>query len=328
MAKRKLSTQQKRRLSEKRNVKTDQEEDLATENQNGLVITNFGKRVLIEAEDGVKYKCSIRQHLGKLAAGDRVIWQKDQEPFTGVISQLQERKTLLSRPGFRGEIRMIAANISLIGIVVPILPGIHPDMIDRYLVASEQIGIPSFIILNKVDLVEEKEHWEAIEEILKPYNDLKIPIILTSSYKDHGLDDLQNKLINQTSVFVGASGAGKSSLINALIPDLEIRVGELSEATGLGSHTTSNSILYHLPGGGDLIDSPGVRQFTPKPCSLSELEQYYHDFEPFLDRCKFNNCTHTHEPGCEIIGAIENDLIAAQRLQSFHRLLEEFEDQK
>jgi ribosome biogenesis GTPase len=325
MAKRKLSTQQKRRISEKRNVKTDQEEDLTTESQTGLVITNFGKRVLIEAEDGVKFKCSIRQHLGKLAAGDRVIWQKDQEPFTGVIGQLQERKTLLSRPGFRGEIRMIAANISLIGIVVPILPGIHPDMIDRYLVASEQIGIPSFIILNKDDLVEEEDHWEAIEEILKPYNDLKIPIILTSSYKDHGLDDLQNKLINQTSVFVGASGAGKSSLINALIPDLEIRVGELSEATGLGSHTTSNSILYHLPNGGDLIDSPGVRQFTPKPCSLSELEQFYHDFEPFLDQCKFSNCTHTHEPGCAMIKAVENDQISAQRLQSFHRLLEEFE---
>ena len=329
MAKRKLNTQQKRRISEKRNAKSDQENlnsdnDLSTENQSGLVITNFGKKVLIETPDGSKYKCSIRQHLGKLAAGDQVLWQTDQEPFTGVINQLQERKTLLSRPGFRGEIRMIAANISLIGIVVPILPGIHPDMIDRYLVASEQIGIPSFIILNKIDLVEEEEHWEAIEEILQPYNDLKIPIILTSSYKDHGLDDLQNMLINQTSVFVGASGAGKSSLINALIPDLEIRVGELSEATGLGSHTTSNSILYHLPTGGDLIDSPGVRQFTPKPCSLSELEQHYHDFEPFLDRCKFNNCSHTHEPGCEITKAVENDQISAQRLNSFHRLLEEF----
>ena len=328
MAKRKLSTQQSRRLSEKRNAKASQENNLATEKQIGLVITNFGKKVLIETPEGSQYNCSIRQHLGKLVAGDQVIWQEDLESFTGIISQLQERKTLLSRPGFRREVRMIAANISLIGIVVPVLPGIHPDMIDRYLVASEQIGIPSFIILNKIDLIEEEDHWQAINEILKPYNDLNIPIILTSSYKEHGLDELQKKLIDQTSVFVGASGAGKSSLINSLIPDLEIRIGELSEATGLGSHTTSNSILYHLPTGGDLIDSPGVREFTPEACSLSELEQYYHDFEPFLGQCKFKNCSHTHEPECEIIKAVESEQISGQRLQSFHRLLEEFEDQK
>lgn len=324
MAKRRLSDQQKRRLSEKRNVKLDQENSGAEEKP-GLVITNFGKKVLIESEDGTQYKCSIRQHLGKLVAGDRVFWHQDQEPFTGVISQVLERKTLLCRPGFRGEIRMIAANITQIGIVVPILPGIHPDMIDRFLVASEQIDIPSFIILNKIDLVEEDDHWTAIESILEPYFELKIPIIKTSSYKDHGLDELQKMLIDQTSVFVGASGAGKSSLINSLIPDLEIRVGELSEATGLGSHTTSNSILYHLPTGGDLIDSPGIREFTPKPCSLSELEQYYHDFEPFLGQCKFSNCSHTHEPGCAITNAVENGQISAQRLDSFHRLVEEFQ---
>ncbi len=329
MAKRKLSTQQARRLSKKRSSIVDEkdlasEAELSTEKKIGQVITNFGKKVLIEAENGDKYKCSIRQHLGKLAAGDRVVWQQGMEPFTGVISQLQERKTLLSRPGFRGEIRMIAANISLIGIVVPILPGIHPDMIDRYLVAAEQIGVPSVIILNKIDLIEEDEHWNAINEILQPYIDLNIKIIPTSSYKDHGLDDLQSQLKDETSVLVGASGAGKSSLINALIPDLGIRIGELSEATGLGNHTTSNSILYRLPRGGELIDSPGVRQFSPSPCSLSELEQFYHDFEPFLGLCKFNNCSHTHEPNCEITKAIDNEQVSAQRLQSFHRLLEEF----
>jgi len=325
MAKRRLSDQQKRRLSEKRNVKLDQE-NLGSEEKIGLVITNFGKKVLIETQDNTQYRCSIRQHLGKLVAGDRLIWQEDQEPFTGVINQVLERKTLLSRPGFRGKRRMVAANITLIGIVVPILPGIHLDMIDRFLVASEQIGIPSFIILNKIDLIEEEENWETIKMILKPYIELNIPVIKASSYKEHGLDELQKRLVNQTSVFVGTSGAGKSSLINSLMPDLEIRVGEISEATGLGSHTTSNSILYHLPTGGDLIDSPGVREFTPKPCNLTELEQHYHEFEPFLGHCKFNNCTHTHEPGCAIQKAVENKQISAQRLNSFHRLLEDFKE--
>ncbi len=324
MAKRKLNMQQTRRLSEKRTVKQEQK-IIDSVNKTGRVITNFGKKVLIETEDGSKIKCSIRQNLGKLVAGDSVVWEDGLELSTGIISQLQERKNLLSRPGFRGEIRMIAANISLIGIVVPIVPGIHPDMIDRYLVAASQLGIPSFILLNKIDLIEEQEHWQAINEILQPYLDLNIPIIQTSNLKKNGFDQLRTQLSDHTSVFVGTSGAGKSSLINSLIPDLDIRIGELSEATGLGSHTTSNSILYHLPSGGDLIDSPGIRQFTPEPCSLSELEQHYADFEAFLGKCKFNNCTHTHEPSCEIIQAIDDGQISAQRLHSFHRLLEEFE---
>ncbi|MFK8066882.1 MAG: ribosome small subunit-dependent GTPase A [Gammaproteobacteria bacterium] len=329
MAKRKLNTQQTRRLSEKRTVKQEQEIDSSAK-QTGKVITNFGKKVLVEVEHGKKIKCSIRQNLGKLVAGDEVVWEQGLEASTGIISQLKERTNLLSRPGFRGEMRMIAANISLIGIVVPVVPGIHPDMIDRYLVASSQLGIPSFIILNKIDLIVEQAHWEAIEEILQPYIDLEIPIVQTSNLKNEQQrlqprDALHAQLSDHVSVFVGASGAGKSSLINSLMPDLDIRIGELSEATGLGSHTTSNSILYHLPSGGDLIDSPGIRQFTPEPCSLSELEQHFDDFEAFLGKCKFNNCTHTHEPDCEIIQAIDDGHISAQRLQSFHRLLQEFE---
>ncbi len=331
MAKRKLTNQQSRRVKKRRVLQQKTEMPgvaVSGEQLDGLVITNFGKKVLVEGSDGERYTCFVRQHLGKLVAGDHVIWQKDLEPGTGIINQVLERQTLLSRPGFRGEIRMIAANITQIGVVSPIIPGIHPDMIDRYLIASEQIGIDAFIILNKVDLVEEEEHWDAIGAVMLPYHKMGIPIVLTSCVKEHGLDDLQRQLGGETSVLVGPSGAGKSSLIKTLIPDLEIRIGELSAATGLGSHTTSNSILYHLPAGGDLIDSPGVRLFSPQPCSLSELERYYPDFEPFLGQCRFNNCSHTHEPGCAIVEAIEKGKIADQRLHSFHRLLREFDQSK
>lgn len=335
MAKRRLTQQQKRRVSSQRQKKhaspeLQSESGLLGEEQNGLVITSFGKRVLVEGEDGEHYNCKIRQHLGKLVAGDKIIWRTDIESGSGVVTSVLPRTHELSRPGFRGQTRMVAANIDFIGIVAPVVPGIHPDMIDRYLVGAEQLGIPAIIILNKTDLLESDEHWEAVAELLTPYDEMEIPLIPASTVSQQGLDELQAFMQGKNSVFVGPSGAGKSSLINALIPDLGIRVGELSEATGLGKHTTTNSILYHLPNladgsyGGNLIDSPGVRQFNPAPCELSELESYYPDFAPFLGQCKFSNCSHGHEPDCAIKQAVENGDIAFTRYQSFRRLLEEF----
>lgn len=338
MAKRRLTKQQKQRIQEKRQAKQHPELDESTldaTQQKGLIITSFGKRVMLENEKREQFSCAIRQGLGKLVAGDQVLWQEAPNSQEGVVTQLLPRHHELSRPGFRGQTRMIAANIDFIGIVTPVVPGIHPDMIDRYLVAAAQLDIPVMIIINKVDLLESYEEWELVAELLYPYEEMGIEILPASTISEEGLDDLRAFMSHKNSVFVGPSGAGKSSLINALIPDLDIRTGDLSEATGLGKHTTTNSILYHLPAidgnesdGGNLIDSPGVRQFSPSPCSLSELESYYPDFGPFLGQCKYNNCTHSIEPGCAIKAAVEKDDIALSRYQSFRRLLEEFEEQK
>ncbi|WP_127470294.1 ribosome small subunit-dependent GTPase A [Thiomicrorhabdus aquaedulcis] len=355
MTKRRLTQQQKRRVSDKNlHAHTpNQETKLTAKNpadsvtlpatslenqlgdkQPGLVITSFGKRVLVESENGERYTCAIRQHLGKLVAGDNVIWQTDVEAHTGVVVSVLPRAHELSRPGFRGQTRMVAANIDFIGVVAPVAPGIHPDMIDRYLVAAMQLDIPVIIIINKVDLLHTDEDWESIAEVLHPYDEMGIELLTASTVSKEGLDELREFMEAKNTVFVGPSGAGKSSLINALIPDLAIRVNELSASTGLGKHTTTNSILYHLPSidgtsrySGNLIDSPGVRQFSPNPCSLSELERYYPDFAPFLGQCKYNNCTHSIEPHCAIKTAVENDDIALSRYQSFQRLLEEFKAQ-
>ena len=338
MAKRKLTTQQQRRVKKRRTKNTTETPkksnlDLLGDQQEGLVITSFGKRVLIEDKQGETHSCAIRQHLGKLVAGDKVIWQSDVELNTGVVISVLPRSSELSRPGFRGQTRMVAANIDFIGIVTPVIPGIHPDMIDRYLVAAQQLNIPVIIIINKVDLITSDESWENIAELLEPYDELNIEIIPTSNQNQEGLTELKEFMHGKNSVFVGPSGAGKSSLINALIPDLDIRVGELSDATGLGKHTTTNSILYHLPDydfetGGNLIDSPGVRQFSPAPCELTELEAYYPDFADFLGHCKFNNCSHSNEPTCAIRNAVENGDIAYSRYHSFQRLLSEFKENK
>lgn len=321
MSKRKLSDQQQRRVQTKRQTDTVPREDGLLP---GLVITNFGKRLLVESEHGELFACAVRQHLGKLVAGDQVRWQKDVEAGTGVVSEVLTRHSELSRPGFRGQTRMVAANIDVIGIVAPIEPGVHPDMIDRYLVAASQLNIPVALIINKTDLIQDDEGWEALAEVLLPYDEMGLDIIPVSSQQEDGLDELNDFLNHKTSVLVGPSGAGKSSLINALIPDIRIRTSALSTATGLGVHTTTNSILYHLPKGGNIIDSPGVRQFSPTPCSLSELETHYPDFAPFLGQCKFHNCTHSIEPHCAIKQAVEDDQLYESRYLSFQRLLNEF----
>jgi ribosome biogenesis GTPase len=336
MAKRKLTTQQKRRLEGKRSkseIDRAEKSEISDkshlgEEQSGLVITSFGKRVLVEDNNANFFNCAIRQHLGKLVAGDKVIWQTDLEEHSGVVVSLQPRSHELSRPGFRGQTRMIAANIDQILIMAPIEPGVHPDMIDRYLVTAHQLDIPVVILLNKIDLIENDQQWEEVANKLLPYDELEIPIYPISTETHEGLEELLDALSGKNNVIVGPSGAGKSSLIQTLIPDIEIKVSELSESTGLGKHTTTNPILYHLPEKlglvGNIIDSPGVREFTPTSCSLKELEQAYPDFDEFLGHCKFHNCTHSNEPSCAIKQALENEAIYPSRYQSFQRLREEF----
>jgi len=335
LGKRKLTTQQTRRLKSKRSKaalshKDKNEKSRLGDEQTGLVITSFGKRVLVEADNGQLFSCAIRQHLGKLVAGDKVIWQTDLEDHSGVVSSVQPRTSELSRPGFRGQTRMVAANVDQILIMTPIEPGVHPDMIDRYLVAAHQLDIPIAILLNKVDLIQSDEHWEAIATTLMPYDELAIPIYPISTETHEGLEELLAQLSGKNNVIVGPSGAGKSSLIQTLIPDIEIKVSQLSESTGLGKHTTTNPILYHLPEKlgliGNIVDSPGVRDFTPFPAELRELELAYPDFEPFLGQCKFHNCTHSNEPSCAIKSAVDQGEIYTSRYQSFQRLRQEFEE--
>ncbi|MEW5755514.1 MAG: small ribosomal subunit biogenesis GTPase RsgA [Pseudomonadota bacterium] len=331
MSRRRLSTRQRRhvdklqadrlaRAQDKQSMLSEDELGPLGEEQEGLVVSRYGKTVDVEGSDGQVYRCQIRQHLHDLVCGDRVIWQAAPDG-TGVVVAQVPRKSVLCRPDFQQRMKTIAANIDQILIVCATQPELSTGLIDRYLVAAEATKITPMIIVNKTDLLTPTQRAE-VEAQLALYQNIGYRLIYTSVVARHGLDELIAQLKDHTSIFVGHSGVGKSSLVKALLPHQEIRIGELSEATGKGTHTTTTAVLYHLDHGGDLIDSPGIREFGLWGISAEQVAEGFVEFRPFLPQCKFRNCQHRQEPGCALRAAVESGEITRQRLDSYYRIVE------
>jgi ribosome biogenesis GTPase len=193
-------------------------------------------------------------------------------------------------------------------------------MLDRYLVAAELIGASPLIVVNKSDLLDAGGR-ELLQQRLAVYPTIGYPLVFTSNRHVAGLHELHSHLANHTSILVGQSGVGKSSLVQTLLPDLEIRTGSLSEVTGLGRHTTTVAMLYHVPGGGDLIDSPGVRDFTLNKVAPELLENGFPEFVPYRGQCRFHNCRHASEPGCAIHNAVRDGTVDPRRLANYRELV-------
>jgi ribosome biogenesis GTPase len=286
--------------------------------QHGLVIANFGANAIIESDDGTPRRCVPRQNIATLVCGDHVIWQTSGEN-EGVIVALEPRRALLVRPGYDGQSRPVAANLDQIVLVIAPKPDFIESLLDRYLVVIANLGIDALLVLNKVDLLDSAALDKLLNR-LSAYRAIGYSILQASNHSAHGLDALRSRLQNRISILLGQSGVGKSSLIKSLLPDQDIRIRALSEATGLGTHTTTTSMLYHLSDGGDLIDSPGVRSFEPGEVSLQDLEYGFIEFRPYLGQCKFNNCNHTVEPDCALREAVKQNVIDARRFASFQQL--------
>ncbi len=320
--------QQERRNRAERKQARLNEESLSSgtalgEEREGLVIANFGASVEIESREGKTIRCSLRQNLPLLVVGDRVIWQPAGE--SGVVTALLERRTQLARPDALGEMKAVAANIDQILVVASPAPLYSPDLINQYLAAAELTGISPLLVFNKIDLINDENRAE-VDALLSTYRSIGYPVITASTRLEHGLDTLIGQLKGHTSVFAGQSGVGKSSLVQALLPEESVNVGELSVQSGLGQHTTSTARLYHLPTGGQIIDSPGVREFRLWPMSRHELAQGFIEFRPWLGQCKFRDCTHQHEPGCALLDAVSEGKISPQRLESYHKIAQQIED--
>ncbi len=291
--------------------------------QEGLVIANYGASVDVEADDGVLHRCRLRQNLELLVPGDRVIWQGIGQGDDGVVVALKPRRSLLARPDALGEPRPLAANIDQILVVAAPRPAYSTDLIDQYLVAAESTGITPLIVFNKVDLLTDAAETAQIEADLERYRRIGYRVIRASTVANHGLDEVIDVLRDKSSVFVGQSGVGKSSLVQMLLPQHEIKVGALAERSGLGRHTTSAARYYRLDGDGAIIDSPGVREFSLWHMDAASLAQGFVEFRPFLGTCRFRDCSHRHEPGCALRQAVVDGAVSAERLASFHRMVEE-----
>ncbi|MFT2099358.1 small ribosomal subunit biogenesis GTPase RsgA [Marinomonas sp. 2405UD66-6] len=334
MSKRKLTKQQTwriERIQKERVERTKKRSDIAEEllqssdlgpETSGIIISHFGTQVEVEGTQapfiGVSTRCNLRANLGQLVTGDKVVWRPKQNEG-GVVVATTSRHTSLSRPDMHGRLKPVAANIDHIVVVIAAEPVAHANLIDRYLVAAETVGIPPVILLNKCDLIDDKNRDE-LNQLLSTYEALDYKIIRTSTKDQKGMESLYNFLEDKTSVFVGQSGVGKSSLIGTLLPDIDISVGELSQKRKKGVHTTTTARLFHMPKGGDLIDSPGIREFGLWHISEDELLNGFIEFRPHIGYCRFRDCAHEKEPGCAILDALEKGEITEHRFQSFLRI--------
>lgn len=287
--------------------------------QPGLVLAHYGQVSLVEDEQGNVYRCATRKNLPRTVCGDHVLWQAS-NPREGVINQVLERETTLARPDQRNRVRPVAANLDQIVVVIATRPSFEYGMLDRYLVAAELMDATPVIVVNKSDMLDDESRHK-LEQRLGIYRDIGYAQLFTSTRTTDGLKELHRQLRSHTSILVGQSGVGKSSLVQALLPDLDIRIGALSQVTGLGRHTTTVTTLYHLPDGGDLIDSPGVRDFTLCQVQPGELAKGFREFEPFLGGCRFNNCLHVSEPGCVVQDAVRSGKISERRFKNYARLV-------
>jgi ribosome biogenesis GTPase len=323
---------QARSNKKERNLSRQEQSGELSSEQQGLIICRYSKHFEVEAlegdDQGAVHSCVARTNLGTLVAGDKVVWRAGADQ-TGVIESRLERSTILERPDNFGNLKAVAANINQMLIVIACEPVPQPNLIDRYLVAAELMNIRPVIVFNKADLITD-DNAAGFEGLLQRYQALGYQTvkIISSRHQQSDLSNLPELVDQRTSIVVGQSGVGKSSFINTLLPEAHLEVGELSHSSGEGTHTTTKAKLFHLPCGGQLIDSPGIRDFSLWHIDISQLQQGFVEIAALLGRCRFRNCRHELEPGCAILGAVDDGRIGPERFSSYERTKEAILDQQ
>jgi ribosome biogenesis GTPase len=280
----------------------------------GRIIASYGRRGVLDPGDGSQRRYVLKGRKIRAVCGDLVSWAEQKDSHEALVREIQPRKNVLERPDSAGRGELIAANLDRLFVVLA--PAPEPDFFiaDRYLCAAELMGATGLIIWNKTDLNPE------LPQQLAEYTKLGYEVLTVSCKLGEGTEQLAAHLKDGINMLVGQSGVGKSSLINLLVPDADAAIGELSLASSEGKHTTTASYMHTLLAGGELIDSPGVREFAPLIAELQTVPTGFREIRNLADGCKFNNCQHLREPDCEVKNALARGEISARRYESYKRL--------
>lgn len=258
-----------------------------------------------------------------MVTGDHVDWElvpEDDNEHKGVITKIHGRSSVLKRPIRYQGLKPVAANIDQVLVVTAVEPPFTDRILDRYLVAIEESGIEAVLVLNKTDLIP-ADH--PVRESMAIYTQLGYRVVETCCKSEDFSQMLGEILANKTSVFVGQSGVGKSSLVNRILPEVNTDVSGLSETSGLGTHTTTTSRLYHLDQDAILIDSPGIREFGMDHLDVQQIASGFIEIAEYSQQCKFRDCSHIKEPRCAVKQAVENGDIHPNRYNNYRYLYEE-----
>ena len=304
----------------------------------GLVVKNTGSWYVVRDENDTLVNCKIKGNLrlkgfrctNPVAVGDGVSIEP-QADGTAWISGIEPRRNYIIRraSNLSKEFQIIAANLDQAVLVMSLVnPATNTTFVDRFLATAMAYNVPAVLAINKTDLLTAHEDRQLLEAVAYLYRSIGYPVLITSTLTGEGLDDLRQALCGKTSLLSGNSGVGKSSLINKLVPNARLRVGDVSAAHRTGMHTTTFSEMLDLPEGGSIIDTPGVKGFGTIDFERSQVAHYFPEIFDASQNCRFANCTHTHEPGCAVREAVQQSLISQSRYASYLSIIDDEHNDK